>query len=156
MDAWYAMNCTIMKTIEYPLMATTLSRAQLDTVMSPILTAALPKAGIQRHMPRAIVHGSHNVQGHEVHHPAATQTIQHVQAIMRHGVRMTMTGPLLRSLMEEHILEVGSSTPFLATSLRQVGPALHLDMDDTHMEGSLASGNDALLTTPSNSSPATA
>ena len=122
MDAWYAMNCTIMKTIEYPLMATTLSRAQLDTVMSPILTAALPKAGIQRHMPRAIVHGSHNVQGHEVHHPAATQTIQHVQAIMRHGVRMTMTGPLLRSLMEEHILEVGSSTPFWQLPYDKWGP----------------------------------
>jgi hypothetical protein len=46
-DAWKVLNCTIMKTIEYPLAATTLSCKDVDAIMHPILTTMLPKCGIQ-------------------------------------------------------------------------------------------------------------
>ena len=111
-DAWYSMTRTILKTVEYPLMATTMNRDQLDTIIRPILHAGLPKSGIQKYMPRAIVHGSLRVQGINFPHPFSTQTVQHIQAILRHGSRHTMTGKLLRNLMEAHALEIGSGTPF--------------------------------------------
>ena len=41
-DAWYCLNNTIMKTLEYPLMATTLTRDQCKQLMSPVLERGLP------------------------------------------------------------------------------------------------------------------
>ena len=111
-DAWYAMNHTIMRTMEFPLMATTLTRQECKALMTPILLGGLPPSGVQRHMPRALVHGSNAVQGMSVPHLHATQTIQHLQAICRHGTRSTATGVLLRNTMQGLQLELGSGTPF--------------------------------------------
>ena len=41
-DAWYTLNASIMKTLEYPLMATTMTRKQCSDIMSPVLMGALP------------------------------------------------------------------------------------------------------------------
>ena len=86
-DGWYCLNNTILKTLEYPLMATTMTRKQCNALMTPILKAGLPKSQVQCSMPRAIVHGSLSVQGFDLHHLHSTQTIQHLQALMRHGTR---------------------------------------------------------------------
>ena len=86
--------------------------AQLSSVMTPILDGGLQPSGIQRLMPRAIVHGSHQVQGMQLFHPVHTQTIQHVQAIQRHATRNTITGTLLRANLESHVLELGSAHSF--------------------------------------------
>ena len=45
-EAWFSLNYCIMKTLKYPLMATSLSRDQCDSIMKPILDAALPALGI--------------------------------------------------------------------------------------------------------------
>jgi hypothetical protein len=50
-DAWYALNFTIMKTLKYPMVATTLTEAKWDKVMSPLLAAALPASRITRKLP---------------------------------------------------------------------------------------------------------
>ena len=65
-DMWYTMNSTIMKTIQYPLMATTMSKAQLRTVMAPILTEGLHKIRQQKNMPRALVYGPKKYQGNGI------------------------------------------------------------------------------------------
>jgi len=54
-EAWYSINHTIMKTIEYPLAATSMSKKDMQDIMRPILQAALPKARIQKHFPRKLV-----------------------------------------------------------------------------------------------------
>ena len=46
-EAWYSVNHTILKTIEYPLVATSISKKDRKDIMRPILQAALPKARIQ-------------------------------------------------------------------------------------------------------------
>jgi hypothetical protein len=43
-EAWYCLNRTIMKTIEYCLVATSLSRTQVDDLMRPIFKLALNAA----------------------------------------------------------------------------------------------------------------
>ena len=54
-EAWYSVTSTIMKTLEYPLMATCISRTDMDDIMRPILQAALPKASIQKCCPCKLV-----------------------------------------------------------------------------------------------------
>jgi hypothetical protein len=44
-EAHTAMNITIMKKLEYPLVAVTLARKQCDKIMSTLLTLSLSKAG---------------------------------------------------------------------------------------------------------------
>ena len=35
-DAWYAITSTIMKTLEYPMLATTITETEWDFIMQPI------------------------------------------------------------------------------------------------------------------------
>jgi len=55
-EAWYCVQSTIMKTLEYPLVATSLSRSDVDTIMTPILKAILPKLGIQKKIPHSLLY----------------------------------------------------------------------------------------------------
>jgi hypothetical protein len=56
-DAWYCLTATIMKTVEYPLVATSLSKNQCGTIMTPLLKAGLHAIHVQRNMPLALVYG---------------------------------------------------------------------------------------------------
>ena len=40
-DVWQALNMTIMKNLEYPLLALTLSEAECNFIMAPALAAGL-------------------------------------------------------------------------------------------------------------------
>ena len=94
-DAWYCLNNTILKTMEYPLMSTCLSQADCTYIMAPILTAGLPLAHLQCYFPRDLVYGTLRHQGVGIPNPHDTQLIQHLQAILHHGTRSTVTGKLL-------------------------------------------------------------
>ena len=43
---WESLQTTILKTLQYPTPATTLSKAQCDQILSPLLRAGLPRAGV--------------------------------------------------------------------------------------------------------------
>jgi hypothetical protein len=45
-----------MKTFEYPMEAITLNKKQWDFIMSPVMMATLPRAGIVRTFPRDMVY----------------------------------------------------------------------------------------------------
>jgi hypothetical protein len=62
-EAWYSLSATILKTLEYPLVATTLSREQCQDILKPVLKTALPLCRIQRRLPRALVHVSFRSRG---------------------------------------------------------------------------------------------
>jgi hypothetical protein len=100
-DAWYALNHTINRTVEYPMMATSLSKAQCETVMRPFLSACLSASGVARSMPRAVVWGPLRYQGLDIRHLYTTQGVEHLLALLRHGTRPTLTGQLLRTYLEE-------------------------------------------------------
>lgn len=58
-DAWYAMNVTIMKTWEDPMMATTLAEQEWDFVMAgmaPIWKYRLPAMHVNRNLPKAVMY----------------------------------------------------------------------------------------------------
>ena len=101
-----------MKTVEYPLMATTLSKKDLKYIMTPVLYGALGKCGVQRNLPRALVYGTLRSQGLNLHDPWVTQLISHQQVILRHGTRPTIVGQQMRTSAESLVLELGSATSF--------------------------------------------
>ena len=57
-DVLPMIRSTIQKSLEYPMAMTTLRCRQWEQVMSPVLMAALPKAGFVRTFPRAVVYAS--------------------------------------------------------------------------------------------------
>ena len=73
---WYSFTASIMKTIEYPLLATSMSRSQFQFIMAPILVSALPRAGICRYMNRDVVYGSIKYQDLGIPNPFVTQGIK--------------------------------------------------------------------------------
>jgi hypothetical protein len=65
-----------MKSIEYPLLATTMTKNQLDIIMRPILMSGLPRAGICRNMARIAIFASTKYQGLGLRHPHITQGLR--------------------------------------------------------------------------------
>ena len=55
-EAWRALTSTILKSLEYPLTATTLTQQETTKIFAPIRKAALPLSGIVRTFPAAIAH----------------------------------------------------------------------------------------------------
>ena len=90
--AWTAFRWTITKTLEYPLPATSLTAQECTHILDPALKAALPAAGINRHFPRAIVHGPQLYGGLQVPHLYQSQGIKHIDCLITQGQHPGITG----------------------------------------------------------------
>ena len=121
-EAWYSVNHTIMKTIEYPLAATSISPSDMQDIMRPILQAALPKARIQRHFPRKLVYGTLQSEGFSVYDPSITQLIEHVHSIVRHSHMDSPSNDLHIQNMELVQCYVGTEKPFWEMPYSDYGP----------------------------------
>jgi exonuclease III len=147
-DAWYCVNTSILRTIEYPLTATSLTAKQCAYIMSPILKAMLPTIHVQRNMPRVLLYSPHRYQGRGINDPWAIQLIKHLLCILRHCGRPTLTGDFINATMEDLALELGSATPFwdldyprwqpVATSSWVTFTWEHLDKTDLQLKGPLS------------------
>ena len=106
-DAWMALNSTVLKTLEYPLLALTLTEEECNKIMVPILKGALPKVGACRYLPRKLVYGTIKNQGMGIHNLFTTQGIVQIQTLLDHIWRNTETGKLIRTSMECAKMELG-------------------------------------------------
>ena len=97
---WTALNQTIIKGLEYPLAATTLTESQISVVMSPILNSVLPRAGFSRTFPRAVVYSPKELQGLGVTNLWDFQFCWHIQDIVDQTWRDTPTGKLIVANLE--------------------------------------------------------
>ena len=82
----------MMKTLEYPLMATILSKSQCDKIMAPILDAGLAALGINRRMTQAVVYGPKQYQGVGIPDLWTLQGILKLWLAIAHGDAPTITG----------------------------------------------------------------
>jgi uncharacterized protein with LGFP repeats len=80
-DATYALHHTIMKTLEYPMVATTMDKLQWDYIMAPILQATLPRMGSVRNLPRDVVYTSEALCGLGVYHLWHNQHLSQMQIL---------------------------------------------------------------------------
>ena len=104
---WTALHRTIVKGLEYPLAATTLTEAQLEEVLSPVLNSTLPRAGFVRTFPRSVVYAPVAFQGLGVTNLWDFQFCRHIQDILDQTWRNTPTGHLLQANLEAAKLEAG-------------------------------------------------
>jgi hypothetical protein len=106
-DAWYAITSTIMKTLEYPMLATTITESEWDFIMQPIRKSGLPKIELARNFPSKVLYGPKKFQGMGIMHPFYSQEMSHLALCLHEGESATITGELLRASMEQLQLELG-------------------------------------------------
>jgi hypothetical protein len=71
-----------MKTLEYALTATNMSKKVVNKVISPMVNSALSKAGMCRKLSRTVVFSPNKYQGLGLKHPYETQGICKTEAII--------------------------------------------------------------------------
>jgi hypothetical protein len=106
-EAWQALNTTVMRTLEYPLPALTLTEKECRHIMAPVLQRGLSSSGICRNMAHDVVYVPLEFQGFGLNFPYTTQGIDHIEVLIQHGQANTITGQLIRASLEEAKLEVG-------------------------------------------------
>jgi hypothetical protein len=105
---WMAWTTTILKTLEYPLPVTTLSKKQCDKITSILANTALPRCGFMRSFPRALMHAPLAVGGLNVPNLYTEQGIGHITRLIRYSQsRHHSTGKLLRFTCEAFKLQMG-------------------------------------------------
>ena len=62
----YTLQCSLMKTFEYPMTVTQLDEGTWSKILSPTLTAVLHKAGMSRNFPRDVLFGPAMLQGYQL------------------------------------------------------------------------------------------
>ena len=105
--AWQASQTTIMKSIEYPLPALTLSEDECKKIMMPIKKATLAKTSLNRTYPLALLYGPKDEGGLGFNDLFVTQGITHIQKFHQHHGWKTITDKLITVSMETTILELG-------------------------------------------------
>ena len=105
--SWNTLNTTIIKSLEYPLAATTFTDDELTSIIAPALQSGLPSSGICRSFPRAILYGSLSAQGLGLHNLYHTQNIRHIKDIVDQTWKNTPSAKLLRANMELLRLDAG-------------------------------------------------
>jgi hypothetical protein len=82
-DAWFALTAAILKTMQHPMAATTMTEKEWNHVVAPVLRAGLPRACIDRNFPRDMLHGPECLQGFRIMHPWCDQEITHLLACLK-------------------------------------------------------------------------
>jgi hypothetical protein len=115
---WVAWRTTILKTLQYPLPTTTLSRAQCSKITSTIAKVALPRCGIMRSFPRALLHAPLAAGGLNMPDLYVEQGISHLLRLIRYSQsHKHSTGILLRQSCEALKLELGTNGPLFSNPL---------------------------------------
>lgn len=112
--AWQSLTTTILRTLLYPLPATTFSLSECRHILAPVKAAGLNGLGIVRSMTLPVALGPASHQGLGLPDLYVHQGIEHIIRIcgLSHCLE-DFTGRLLRQSMEALALEVGcSGSPF--------------------------------------------
>jgi hypothetical protein len=105
---WQAWRTTILKTLEYPLPVTTLTRAQCNKLTSTIAAAALPRCGIVRSFPRALLHAPLKYGGLSIPDLYVEQGIAHILRLLRFSQSNShSTGILIKHSCEAFKVNLG-------------------------------------------------
>lgn len=125
-EAWYMLTAIVMKTIEYLLLATSLTQQQMETVMKPILGIGLPKSGICRNIARDVVYSTTTYQGIGLRNPFITQGLQKLMMLLNESSEVTnVSNILLKTAIEWTRIESGMGPTFLLKSYPPFRKVIH-------------------------------
>jgi hypothetical protein len=125
-EMWIAVQSTILRTLSYPLPAVTLTKQVWEAILSPLLCCVLPRLGICRNFPRALVYAPSKFFGLDFKHLHTVQETTRLQGIILHTANDTITGRLYRASLELLLIEIGSFLPLHLQDFKTVG---HLATD---------------------------
>ena len=111
----------IMKTLEYPLGASLITKIQCDHAQSPALKKVLQKSGIVSTISRYIVHGPSKYCGLNFSNLFTESGIQKVRLLLGHIRKNDKTGSIIKVALGCTQQEIGITKPFLTTSLNSYG-----------------------------------
>ena len=120
-EMWLSLTSTIWKSLMYPLNATTLSKKQCEEIMAPVMTVGLNGLGINRYLPRTLVHGTTEKQGLELPHLYTLQGIAHLEDVMIHPYLESLTGKMYEANLEQMLVDTGLGTNGLSASFEKYG-----------------------------------
>ena len=109
-DVMLAMDTTIVKALQYPLPALTLTEKECTSIMAPILDVALPNAQVCRTYPRAVVYGPKSLMGLGKTDLYVKQGTMQIGMLHQYLHTETMTGELLRANIEAIKIHIGMGT----------------------------------------------
>ena len=115
-EAWLGLTTMALKSIEYCLPATTLTKAECREVMWILIKAFLPAAGINRNMKSTVIHAPPAMQGLGLQDIYLTQGINHINDIVEHTWKKGITGQFITASMEFLRLELGVNIDILNSS----------------------------------------
>jgi hypothetical protein len=125
LSTWTFFNTTLLKQLEYPLPATTLTEAQCDRILRPSRMALLPLLGINRNLPLVITYGPTKRGGLQIPNIYTQHGIAHIKTLISYGQRSNdPTGKLLRACIEQHKLEVGLGQSLFSHPYKILSPIL--------------------------------
>jgi mRNA-degrading endonuclease HigB of HigAB toxin-antitoxin module len=111
-EAWLALQSTILRTLYYPLPALRLSKAQCEAIYAPLLQHCLPSLGMCRNFPKKLVYSTFDFMGLNFLHLFMLQEITRLKDIVFHTFSGTLTGFLYTSSLELLLFELGCTVDF--------------------------------------------
>lgn len=94
-EAWLALESTILKTIQYPMLALTLTEEECNYIMAPVLQVALPKTAISQNFLRKTLYAPVEEGGLGKQNLYTYQGTSQISLLHDHLALNTMTGELL-------------------------------------------------------------
>jgi len=93
-------------------------------ISSILFTTVLPKLGAVHLFPKVYCYAPMDLQGLALPHAKVEQEIDHIRKILTHGAINTPTGILLKAMLKQAQLKVGSREPFLDLPFKTHGVLL--------------------------------
>jgi hypothetical protein len=111
-DNWIQYTLVMRKTMDYPMAATQIEREEWDEIMTLINKVALPRSGLVRTFPHAILYGPKKFQGSGQQHPFYMQEILHIYELVKEINQSTQQGKQYCITLEQLKMETGFPGPF--------------------------------------------
>ena len=111
-EAWHCLNVTVVKTLECPLIATSFTPQECRQIFQPIQKIALQMCGLQRNLPKKLLHGPISDRGCGPPDLYTLQAAHHLSVILRHDLKDAHTHNLLQDNVETVQFYAGSDQNF--------------------------------------------
>ena len=105
--AWHAANTTIMKSLEYPLPALTLTYDECNKIMKIVKQGLLNSLRVSVSIPSASLYGPKSEGRLQLNHLYHTQGLMQIEKLYKFLDTDTVTGKLIRVSLESSIIELG-------------------------------------------------
>ena len=121
-ETWLNLTHTISKTLEYPMLTSRLTEPDWDSISSIIHKVALPKAGLVRSFPHAVLYGPLKYQGMGYMNRWHLQELTHLADLVSQVHLGTTCGLKYQMTLEQLRLETGFPGPFTEVPYDTMAP----------------------------------